>query len=97
MWLNADATKTEDNTFPGAGTKTPYSMMGEFKTAMEEAFKPTRLQGFFIAIENEAKILTKQIGNGLVESQVNIGKAMFNAYKDTLEYGGSISDAKDYV
>ena len=97
MWLNADAAKTEDNTFPGSGTKTPFGMMADFKTAMVDAFSPIRLHGFFIAIENEAKILTKHISNGLSQTQGDIGKAMFSTYQQTLDFGGSMSDAKDYL
>lgn len=101
MWLldgsTGGETKTDDSIFPAAGTKSPLGFFKDVQDAFNYAKDPKNTQGFFIALENEAKKTTKNISNGLLINQTMIGETMFNVYKDTLKYGGAIKDVTDYI
>jgi hypothetical protein len=96
MWFNTDPI---DTNYAGANAtpKTPFGIIKEFKDAVNDAYSPTRIQGFFTAIESEAKNLTKSISNGLIANQKVIGETLYNLYKDTLQYGAGWSDISDYL
>lgn len=100
MWLfegTGGETKTDDSIFPAAGTKSPFGLFADIKTAFDFAKDPKNIQGFFIALENEAKKVTKNISNGLLINQNMMAETMYNVYKDTLKYGGAIKDVTDYI
>ena len=90
---------TPDTNYAGgnATPRTPFGVISEFKEAVNDAYSPKRIQGFFTAIEAEAKKLTKSISNGLIANQKVIGETLYNLYKDTLQYGAGWSDISDYL
>ena len=95
MWFlgTVDANYAGGNATP----RTPFGVISEFKEAVNDAYSPKRIQGFFTAIESEAKKLTKSISNGLIANQKVIGETLYNLYKDTLQYGAGWSDISDYL
>jgi hypothetical protein len=96
MWFTPDPIDT--NYAGGSATpKTPFGIIKEFKDAVNDAYSPIRIQGFFTAIESEAKSLTNSISNGLIANQKVIGETLYNLYKDTLQYGAGWSDISDYL
>jgi hypothetical protein len=95
---NVDETKSDEGIFPGANTKNPIGYATEdFKKAFADAFDIKRIQGFFVALENEAVKTSKSISNGIVANQRLIADTMFNLYQDNLKYGASVKDVSDYI
>lgn len=93
-----DDTKSADSVFPAANTNDPISFATKsIGTAFKDALDIKKIQGFFIALENEAFKTAKSISNGIVANQQLIGQTMFNLYKDNLKYGASVKDVSDFI
>jgi hypothetical protein len=93
-----DDTKSKDSIFPAADTNEPINFATKsIGAAFKDALDYKKIQGFFVALENEAFKTAKAISNGIVANQDLIGETMFNLYKDNLKYGASVKDVSDFI
>ena len=98
LMTTGDDTKSADSIFPAANTNDPITFATKsIGIAFKDALDIKKVQGFFIALENEAFKTAKSISNGIVANQQLIGQTMFNLYKDNLKYGASVKDVSDYI
>jgi len=94
-WLQEGTTPTDD--FSSANKKNIIGFTKDLADAVKTAFDPTRINSFFLTIENDAKRLNTQIANGVASNLGQIQSTIFNVYKEGLKYGFAYGDAKDFV
>jgi hypothetical protein len=98
MQTGEDETKSKDVGFPPTGTRNPLEFATQdINTAFQAAFNVKNIQGFFIALENEAVKTSRAISNGIKENQKAIGETLFEAFERNIEYGASWKDVQDYI
>ena len=95
-WLYYQETQT-DPYEDAKGKSNIFSFTDQVKDALTKSLDPKRIQNFFLTLENDAKNLNTQIGNGLASNAKNIQNIMQNVYKEGLKYGFAFGDAKDYM
>jgi hypothetical protein len=95
MWLMPTDGSSTESTFPG--DKSPFGMVTDIKTAIQDAYNPKRFQGFFISLENEAIKTNKIIFNGIESNQRKVGQALYDLYTQNLKYNIKMSDITDYL
>ena len=90
--------KSKDVGFPPTGTRNPLEFAStDINTNFQAAFNVKNIQGFFIALENEAVKTSRAISNGIKENQKAIGETLFEAFERNIEYGASWKDVQDYI
>ena len=90
-WLTTDK-------FDATGSEPkPLEFAASVKSAVKDAFDPSRMERFFLTLESDAKKLNTSIGNGLEANAKNIQNIMYNVYQEGLKYGFAFDDAKDYM
>lgn len=90
-----------DATDPFAGTSDDkagsLSFPKQIAEAYNDAFSLKRIEKFFLKLEEDAKTLNTNIGNGLTSNLKNIQDTIYEVYEEGLQYGFSFADAKDYM
>lgn len=96
--ISGDEGKTQDTGFPPAGTNDPITFASEsVAKSFKDSMNYKNIQGFFVALENEAVKTAKSISNGIVANQQLIADTMFDLFKENLKYGASWKDIQDYI
>ena len=89
--------QTTDPFNPTAGKVGPFEFSNKLFESYESAFSPTRINNFFLTIEDNAKSLNTKVANGLTSNLQTIQTTLTEVYKQGLEYGFAYGDTKDYI
>jgi len=93
-WLFVETTdpfETADGSIQG------LNFAKDVETAVGKALDPSRIEKFYLTLENDAKKLNTQIANGLSSNLKSIQTVIYDVYKEGLQYGFAYGDAKDYM
>lgn len=97
-WLFDPSTTTSTDPFDSTGGLPKGFTFGiELENALIKAFNVSRIENFFLTLENDAKKLNTQIANGVASNLGQIQSTIFNVYKEGLKYGFAYGDAKELV
>ena len=75
----------------------PISYTIQLESALKEAFNPQRIIKYFLTVEEDAKRLNTQIGNGLTTNLKQFQDTINEVYAKGLEYGFLYGDSKEYM
>jgi hypothetical protein len=93
-WLTTTTTDPFDSS---AGEPKGLGFAKEVEAAALKAFDPTRIEKFFLTLEEDTKKLNLKVANGLSSNLASIQSVIYDVYKEGLDYGFAYGDAKDYI
>jgi hypothetical protein len=94
-WLENTTSDPFDTSAAGGAKGLTFAK--DVEIAMTKALDPSRLEKFFLTLEDDAKKLNLQVANGLQSNLQSIQQIMFDVYKEGLDYGFAYGDAKEYI
>lgn len=85
---------TAEGSFQGKGV---YSFMDSVSDAIGDALSPTKLQEYFLKLEDEAIKTSRKITGSIQGYSKSLQTTMFKVHQATIDIGGSTKDVLDYA